>query len=304
MLSIRYCNIISNMSEVIRTKERTFIEFDDGFLNNIIHIGKLNYTGAHPALQPHQHRDALEICYVYRGNPVFQADDREYHLKGGDVFLSFPNEIHGTGKYPLDRMILYWMGIKTGNLDGSFLQFSDSMEGEAFLTGLRNLKNRKFQGDKKLKTFIEEILELYFSDHKFRNILIRNRTSDFLISIINLENQTNGNRISSVIRDCVTFIKENVREIIQLKQLSENTGLSLSRFKQRFKDETGVPPGEFIIRQKVEKAVFELKETEKEITEIAYELNFSSSQYFATVFKRYKNCSPSTFKKREFTKGL
>jgi AraC-like DNA-binding protein len=297
LLSIGYCNTISNMTEIIRTKERTFIEFNEGFLNNIIHIGKLNLTGAQPSLPPHQHRDALEICYVHRGNPVFQTKERQYHLKGGDVFLSFPNEIHSSGKYPLDRMILYWMGIQTSNLRGNFLQFSDSLEAEAFLGALRNLKNRKFRGAKRLKTFIEEILELFFSEHDFRNILIRNRVSDFLVSIINLEKKSNGDSLSAVIRDCVNFIEENVSETIKLKQLADKTGLSLSRFKQKFKDETGVPPGEFIIRQKVEKAALELKETEKEITEIAYDLEFSSSQYFATVFRRYKNCSPSSYRR-------
>ena len=285
------------MAEITRTKERTFLEFNEGFLNNIIHIGKLNFTGAQPALPPHQHKDALEICYVYRGNPVFQTAERQYHLKGGDVFLSFPNEIHSSGKYPTDRMILYWMGIQIRNLKGNFLQFSDSLEAGAFLSALHNLKTRKFRGAKQLKTFIDEILELYFSEHEFRNILIRNRISEFLVSIINLEKKSTGDRLSSVIRDSVNFIGENVSETIKLKQLADETGLSLSRFKQRFKDETGVPPGEFIIRQKVEKAALELKETDKEITEIAYDLDFSSSQYFATVFRRYKNCSPSSYRR-------
>jgi AraC-like DNA-binding protein len=285
------------MTEIIRTKERTYIEFDEGFLNNIIHIGKLNLTGAQHALPPHQHRDALEICYVYRGNPVFQTAEKQYHLKGGDVFLSFPNEIHSSGKYPLDKMILYWIGIQTSNLKGNFLQYSNSLEAEAFLHALQNLKNPKFRGTKNLKIFIDEILELYFSEHEFRNILIRNRISDFLVSIINLEKKSTGDSLSSVIRDCVNFIRENVSETINLKQLAEKAGLSLSRFKQRFKDETGVPPGEFIIRQKVEKGALALKESEKEITEIAYDLNFSSSQYFATVFRRYKNCSPSSYRR-------
>jgi len=59
----------------------------------------------------------------------------------------------------------------------------------------------------------------------------------------------------------------------------------------------GVPPGEYILRQKIKKAEQELTGSERDITEIAYDLEFSSSQYFATVFRRYAGCSPSDFRK-------
>jgi AraC-like DNA-binding protein len=32
------------------------------------------------------------------------------------------------------------------------------------------------------------------------------------------------------------------------------------------------------------------------ITELAYELNFSTPQYFSTVFKKYKGVSPGSFR--------
>ncbi len=53
-----------------------------------------------------------------------------------------------------------------------------------------------------------------------------------------------------------------------------------------------MPPGEFILRCKVEHARRLLAEEASPITEIAFRLGFSSSQYFATVFKRYTNMTP------------
>ena len=72
--------------------------------------------------------------------------------------------------------------------------------------------------------------------------------------------------------------------------------LSESRFKTRFKREMGVPPEEFWLRQKIERATVLLKT--RNVTEVAHELGFSSSQYFATVFKRYTRVSPSRFHAR------
>ena len=138
---------------------------------------------------------------------------------------------------------------------------------------------------------------LYFSKHEFRKILIRSRITDFLVSVIDFEKKSPNSGISPLINDSITFISENINEKVHLCQLANRVGLSLSRFKQRFKEEAGIPPGEFILRQKIKIATKELIETDREITRIAYDLDFSSSQYFATVFRRFKDCSPTEYRR-------
>ena len=78
---------------------------------------------------------------------------------------------------------------------------------------------------------------------------------------------------------------------MQVARLAQVARLSESRCKARFKREIGVPPAEYWLRKKIEQAIVLLKN--RSVTEVAYELGFSSSQYFATVFKRYKLVSPS-----------
>ena len=73
--------------------------------------------------------------------------------------------------------------------------------------------------------------------------------------------------------------------------------LSLSRFKTRFKHEVGVAPGGYIIMRKVEKAKELLGDRDRSITDIAFDLGFSSSQYFATVFKKLIGLTPSEYRK-------
>ncbi|MNL10142.1 DNA-binding transcriptional activator FeaR [compost metagenome] len=60
-----------------------------------------------------------------------------------------------------------------------------------------------------------------------------------------------------------------------------------------------MPPVDFILRSKVEegKKLLQLPDGES-VTAIAFKLNFSSSQYFATVFKKYTGISPAEFKQR------
>ena len=53
----------------------------------------------------HLHKE-LEIIYVRKGKAVAYADKNSYLLKPGDMFISFPNQVHyyktvETGKYAL-----------------------------------------------------------------------------------------------------------------------------------------------------------------------------------------------------------
>jgi AraC-like DNA-binding protein len=79
-------------------------------------------------------------------------------------------------------------------------------------------------------------------------------------------------------------------------RLAEVARLSQSRCKIRFRQETGVPPAEYWLRKKIEKAADLLRT--RSVTEVAYALGFSSSQYFATAFRRYTLASPSQFRDR------
>ena len=89
------------------------------------------------------------------------------------------------------------------------------------------------------------------------------------------------------------YIETHLDDPVHVPSLVETARLSESRFKTRFKREIGVPPAEFWLRKKIEKAVVLLKT--RNVTEVAHALGFSSSQYFATVFKRYTLTNPSQF---------
>ena len=83
-----------------------------------------------------------------------------------------------------------------------------------------------------------------------------------------------------------------------IDELAEEVHLSTSRFKARFREQMGMPPGEYMVRAKVERAHQLLEESALSITDIAYRLGFSSSQYFATVFKRFTNMRPKDVRRR------
>jgi AraC-like DNA-binding protein len=94
----------------------------------------------------------------------------------------------------------------------------------------------------------------------------------------------------------VERIKSHPEEDNLLTQLAEEAGLSLSRFKASFKEQVGLAPHEFILRCKVDAAKRLLLDERRSVTATAMDLGFSSSQYFATVFKRFTFQTPLEFR--------
>ena len=65
----------------------------------------------------------------------------------------------------------------------------------------------------------------------------------------------------------------------------------------RLKEELGITPAEYITLQKMDRAQMLLKTTDDSITDIAYQLGFSSSNYFCSVFKKTLSYSPAAYRK-------
>ena len=76
------------------------------------------------------------------------------------------------------------------------------------------------------------------------------------------------------------------------------SGYSLSRFKTRFREETGQTPALYITALRVERAKLELERTDQSVTDIAFNLGWSSGNYFCTVFKKLTGVSPLTYRRQ------
>ena len=120
----------------------------------------------------------------------------------------------------------------------------------------------------------------------------------FLLDIIRAgernSSQTYSDRISNIVR----YMDDNLTEPLDLDTLAERCNLSVSQFKHSFKEETGIPPSEYVNRKKVEKAQKLMKEHIRSVADVAYQLGFSSPAYFSTVFKQNLGYSPSDYLKR------
>jgi len=99
------------------------------------------------------------------------------------------------------------------------------------------------------------------------------------------------------IRRVIAYIGANISEPMPLGALARMTGYSLSRFKTRFREETGQTPALYVTTRKIDRAKEALEHTSRSVTDIAYSLGWSSGNYFCSVFRKLTGVSPLQYRK-------
>lgn len=100
------------------------------------------------------------------------------------------------------------------------------------------------------------------------------------------------------IKQALTYIRKNLNDDLSVTGLAEMSFICKDHFTRLFKALTGLPPSEFIIRKRIEKAKFLLLTTDYSMGEIIEQAGFSTVAYFCRVFKKYTTYTPSEFRKK------
>lgn len=261
---------------------------------DVLHLGRYNYTSARPGLVPHVHEQAMEFCFLVRGRQTYSVGGRNYPLSGGDIFVTYPGELHDTGGNPEEKGILYWLILRIPPASRSLLDLPPRLS-RSLRAALLALPRRHFRGTWRIRERFDEIVSRHLAPATpLTSLVIHNQIVALLLDIVACADAAPSPSVTRTrpLATAIHHIATHLDEPLPLSRLATQAGLSVARFKTRFKSEHGVPPGEYILRARVAEAVRQLRETQHSVTHIAFELGFSSSQYFATVVKRYTGRTP------------
>lgn len=101
-----------------------------------------------------------------------------------------------------------------------------------------------------------------------------------------------------------SYVVRQVQEIVvndrgqdsSVKTIAERIFLHPVYLSKIYKEETGESLGDYIIRMRMERALYLLKNTNKRMYEITAELGYQNPQYFSKMFKKYYGMTPHEFR--------
>lgn len=285
-----------------------------GVLPGLSSVGYWNATGKQDWGLDWHRNEGIELTFLETGRMPFAVDGKEYTLGAGDVTITRPWQQHRVGLPHVGPGRLHWMildvGVRRPNQpwnwpDWMVLTRKDLKE---LTITLRHNEQPVWRATREIRHCFGQIGCSVQNDRNgssaSRLTAYLNELMVLLLEMLRLRQAKLDKSLSSTRRTVELFLEDlrfnpdSVRHPWTLEEMAEQCGLGLTYFVHHCKQITNMTPTQYLNQCRVEMAIRMLKDKPgQRITDIAIRCGFSSSQYFATVFRQHTGCSPLSFHK-------
>jgi len=98
-----------------------------------------------------------------------------------------------------------------------------------------------------------------------------------------------------IVRKAKTYMQTNYGEQVGLQKVADQLKVSAGYLSKSFKAQEGISFTEYLTELRIENAKRLIRESDRSITEISYEVGFQDPGYFGKCFKKSEKISPSDY---------
>jgi len=257
--------------------------------------------------------EGIELTYLSRGKVDFAVDNQQFHLKRGNLTITRPWQLHRVGSPTIDACRLHFLildvGMRRPNQPWRWPKWLVSSERDIarLTTLLSHNEQTVWEASAEVGLYFEKLGEAVagYDEGRAGESYLKLYISGLVVALTELLHQQNpvlDGALSSAQRTVELFLislPTHVDQEWDLKAMAAQCGLGRTRFAHYCKAITNMSPNEYLAYCRIQMAAQLLAdEKEESITEVAGRCGFSSSQYFATVFRQYTSYSPSAFREQ------
>ena len=239
-------------------------------------------------IQRYAGRNDYQLIYICEGQCVVTLDGVVYIAYPGDCILYRPGEIQD---YLLAKNVqphTYWI-----HFDGEACRemFED--------LSLQNAHIIKTGQNREIKHLISRICQYYNLEIPNQELICSALMQAILALLSNeLHGQTHpkDGKGKDKISELISRIKMVPNLNITVSECADFCKMSKVHFSRVFKQTTGMPPVQFMLKIRIDRAKELLDFTDKPIAEIAEASGFPDQNYFARTFKKITGMSPTQYR--------
>lgn len=249
--------------------------------------------------------DFIRIYYIIDGKYEWQVGAEHLHLYPGDTVLILPGRQLSSVKGFLEIGTLSWVHFKVERLDrgnftvGAWSSLSEterSTIGNILLLNKSVIRSRNGETNRILVQLQHELLHQEIGFHTRANQLLDEL---LVISTRQLTKEGNpGRDFSKVFLQLEQKLRENLANQWSVEEMAATVGMGTTLFNVRVKKHTGFTPTNYLINLRIAESIKLLRKPELNLTDIALDTGFYSSQHFSTTFKKFTGYTPSKFRKK------
>ena len=256
------------------------------------------------------HRNiGMEIVYVSRGSLRWIVEDRTETVFPGSVFFTLPWQRHGSQAVHEPGNTIHFIQFR---LDRIYRQPIASFEFHPalrFPAGEDRRISRVFTGASQHTWPATEDLSVFFS------LLIRKLKKNaeplvlqglFQSLVSELAGIVSGDISGSIVLNPVELrvksfldsLGDSCEKSWRLEAMAESCSIGRSLFAETVRKLTGDSPLEYLRRLRVKCAENLLRDTDLNITDVALDCGFSTSQLFSRIFRGFTHLTPSQYRRQ------
>jgi AraC-like DNA-binding protein len=239
-----------------------------------------------------------EILWTEDGISKQTIDYKEYEVLPNSLFFISPNQVHQFEE---------WQALKGGTIlftEDFFLLNNNNKDKLFELSFLDNLySNPCIQLDHKIFTDIKQIIDLIITEQK-RTDKSQSITQSLLHILLEqvqryvdtTTEQPTSKKYIVLFKQFKELLEKHYHENLTASFFAQQLNITTHHLNLVSKAVTDKTASEVIRARSILEAKRLLTFTDKTISEIAFELNYTDSSYFAKTFKTETNLSPTAFK--------
>ena len=258
------------------------------------------YTHLDQWFGTHWH-NAMEIVVGERGYYQMEIDGDSYQVRKGELLMIPPGITHSMTPKEYCTGFVYFLDLSILQTVKSAASVIPIMTKPIYITEKKDLK---------LYTTASALLRLmreeYFSGSEMRELMFYAHflTLTAEIGKYSLESSQpmlharfdKRQEYMDKFNEIVNFINLHYGNDLNIEDISKMFGFSKFHFVRLFKQYTRYTFGDYLTLQRIQAAEKLLMLKEMSITEIAFQVGFSSISTFSRVFRKLKSCTPSEYR--------
>jgi len=238
----------------------------------------------------HKHIE-YEFMYLKNDNITTFCNGKDCIIKKGHFFPFNSFDTHGQGTSAVVNGFICIL-ISPALIEEIFLKILNFEKTPVFI-------NKSFLPSTNLNFYLGAFINEFSNNDKNNELYLDSLIKLIIIEIVrcSYNNITITKETHAIILRTKAFINDNCDLPFNLQQVAEVANLSKHYFLKLFASQTGMTPQQYYEKTKTNHAKTMIALGTKTLTEIAYELGYSSQSYFSAQFKKHTGITPSAYKK-------
>ena len=232
---------------------------------------------------PKHFHETFCISLIYNGIEQIEFDSKVLFSEEGSITITNPYDIHSNPILDSSAQLTF----DTLYLSSDLMRYLNNGKSLTFSTKKINCPKANY-----LFVAITEAIDA--NNPKNVELLLRQ-----FIQRLKRYSTEKDQEYSELNLSCFSQVNDHIESHIQdrfcLDELARMVNINKFGFSKKFKASTGMSPMNYVLMKKIFSSK-KLISSDSELTEIAYQFNFSDLPHFSKTFKRYIGISPQKYK--------